>query len=215
MSFCPVIVFANLCYENILSSLLRYLSSSELIDYLVKTFFTVNSSTFSEEVSNRKKDTIKIISTNRGTETQLQETTAWRSSSSVLVFTGKSNFHFSKVYDINRGLEPMHSCCLVLYSCCLVLHSCFVVLYSCRLVLYLWCLVLCRVLSCSTRVVLCYTRVVSCCLELYSFCVVLYSCCLVLYRVVSCCVVLLRVLFFRLDQVKKWKYYCYQKKKSN
>ena len=39
LSFCAVTVFANLFYKNILSSLICYLSSSELIDYHVKTFF--------------------------------------------------------------------------------------------------------------------------------------------------------------------------------
>ena len=117
-----------------------------------KTLFSENSSAFSEEVPNRKEDTIKIISVNRETKTQLQQTTALRSSSSVLAFTGKSIFHFSKVYNISRGLEPMYSCCLVLYLCCVVFYSCCVVFHSC-------CLVLCRVISCCTRVV-------SCCLVL-------------------------------------------------
>ena len=49
---------------------------------------------------------MKIISVNRKTETQLQQTTALRFSSSILAVTGKSNFQFSKVYNINRGLEP-------------------------------------------------------------------------------------------------------------
>ena len=39
LSFCAVIVFANLFYEGILSSILCYLSFSELIDYHVKIFF--------------------------------------------------------------------------------------------------------------------------------------------------------------------------------
>ena len=39
LSFCAVIVFADLFYKNILSSLLCYLSYSELIDYNVETFF--------------------------------------------------------------------------------------------------------------------------------------------------------------------------------
>ena len=118
---------------------------------------------------NRKKDTIKIISINRETETQLQQTAALRSSSSVLAFTGKNIFHFSQVYNISRGLEPMYLCCLVLYSCCVVLCSCCVVLSRVALVL-------CRVVP-----------------VLYLCCVVLYSCCLVLCRFVSCCVVLLLV----------------------
>ena len=159
LSFCAVIVFANLFHKNILSSLLCYLSSCELTDYHVKTFFSENSSAFSEDVSNRKKDTMKTISINRETETQLQQTAALRSSSSFLAFTGKSIFHFSKVYNINRGLEPMCSCCLVLS--CVALVLCRVVLVLCRVVL-----VLPHVLSCYTRVVLCWvvlSRVVSCC----------------------------------------------------
>ena len=59
---------------------------------------------FSGEVSNRKKDKIKIISMNRKTETQLQQTAALRFSSSISVSTGKSNW-FSKFYYINRALE--------------------------------------------------------------------------------------------------------------
>ena len=43
---------------------------------------------------------------NRKTETQLQQTTAFRFSSPILTVTGKSNFQFSKFYNINRGLEP-------------------------------------------------------------------------------------------------------------
>ena len=167
-SFCVVIAFANLCYKNILFSLLCYLSSSELINYHVKTFFPENSSAFSEEVSNRKKDTIKIISINKETETQLQQTAALRSSSSVLA-SGKSIFHFSKVYNINRDLEPMYSCCLVLYLCCFVLYSCCLMLYLCYLVL---CCV-CRVALVLSHVVLVLPRVVLCCLVLYSCCVVL------------------------------------------
>ena len=187
LSFCAVIAFANLCYKNILSSLLCYFSSSELIDYHVKTFFSENSSAFSEEVSNRKKDTIKIISINRETETQLQQTAALRSSSSVLAFTGKRIFHFSKVCNINRGLEPMYSCCLMLNSCCLVFHSCCVVLCSCCLVLYLCCLVLCRVVLMLCRVVLVLCRVVSCCTRVVSCCTRVVLCCVALSRVVSCC----------------------------
>ena len=137
LSFCAVIVFANLFFKNILSFLLCYLSSSELIDYHVKMFFSENSSAFSEEVSNRKKDTIKIISSNRKTETQLRQTAALRCSSSVLAFTGKSIFHFSKVYNIKRGyvlvLPRLVSCCTRVVLCCLVLCrvvSCCVVLCS-------------------------------------------------------------------------------------
>ena len=89
LSFCEVIVFANLFHINILSSLLCHLSSSELIDYHVKTFFPENSSAFSEQVLNRKTNTLKIISINRETETQLQQTATSKSSSSVLAFTGK------------------------------------------------------------------------------------------------------------------------------
>ena len=59
---------------------------------------------FSWKASNLKKNTIKIISINRKTEAQ--QTTALRFSSSVLTVAGKSNFHFSKVYNINGGLEP-------------------------------------------------------------------------------------------------------------
>ena len=43
--FCAVIVFAGLFYKNILSSLLCYLSSSELIDCDVKAFFLKIAST--------------------------------------------------------------------------------------------------------------------------------------------------------------------------
>ena len=39
LPFSAVIVFTNLFYKNILSSLLGYLSSSELIDYHVEDFF--------------------------------------------------------------------------------------------------------------------------------------------------------------------------------
>ena len=55
--------------------------------------------------SNRKKDTIKIILINKKTETKLQQT-AFKFSSSILTVTGKSDFQFSKFYNINRGLEP-------------------------------------------------------------------------------------------------------------
>ena len=44
LSFCAVMAFVNLLYKSILSSLLCYLSSSELIDYHVGTFFSENSS---------------------------------------------------------------------------------------------------------------------------------------------------------------------------
>ena len=62
LSFCAVIVFANLFYKNILSSLLCYLSSSELIDYHVKTFFSklltrkkiLEQFTFTQKLSRKK-----------------------------------------------------------------------------------------------------------------------------------------------------------------
>ena len=119
MSFCAVIVFANLFYENILSFLLCYISSSELIDYHVETFFPkmahtwknpraiyIHSKALSLEVPNRKKYAIKIILINGKTETQLQQTAALRFSSLILTITGKSDFQFSKFYNINRALEP-------------------------------------------------------------------------------------------------------------
>ena len=113
----------------------------------------------------------------------MQQTTAFRLSSSILIVTEKSDFQFSKFYDISRGLEPnipgsKHSTMIrinknkfqvVLYSCCFVLYSCCLLLYSC-------CFVLCLL----SRVVLCCTCVVS-------HCVVFYSCFVELSRVVPCC----------------------------
>ena len=52
------------------------------------------------------KDTIKIILINRKIETQLQQTTSFRFSSSILTVIGKGSFHFSKFYNTNRALEP-------------------------------------------------------------------------------------------------------------
>ena len=48
---------------------------------------------------------MKIISISRKTKAQLQQTTALIFSSSVLAVTEKSNFQFSTVYNVNRGLE--------------------------------------------------------------------------------------------------------------
>ena len=41
LSFCAVIIFATLVFENILSTPICQLSSSDLTDYLVETFFPV------------------------------------------------------------------------------------------------------------------------------------------------------------------------------
>ena len=46
------------------------------------------------KVFNQKKDTIKIISINKKTKTQLKQGVALRFSSSTLVFTGKVIFSF-------------------------------------------------------------------------------------------------------------------------
>ena len=43
---------------------------------------------------------------NRKTETKSQQTTALRFPSSVLTATGKSDYQFSKFYNINRTFEP-------------------------------------------------------------------------------------------------------------
>ena len=48
---------------------------------------------------------MKIVSISRKTKAQLQQTTALIFSSSVLAVTEKSNFQFSTVYNVNRGLE--------------------------------------------------------------------------------------------------------------
>ena len=44
---------------------------------------------------------------NRKTETQLQQTTALRFSSSILTVTGNIDFQFSKFYNTNRALESI------------------------------------------------------------------------------------------------------------
>ena len=54
----------------------------------------------------RKIQLIFIISINRKTEAQLQQTAALRYYSSILAVTGKSNSQFAKFYNINRVLEP-------------------------------------------------------------------------------------------------------------
>ena len=172
LSFCAVLDFANSCYKNILSSLLCYFSSSELmITTSKKNFPKIAQLTWKKFQIGRK---IRLIhfhkQSNRNaiaiTETQLQQTAALRLSSSALPFTGKSIFHFSKICNINKDLEPTYSCCLVLHSCCVVLYPCCLVLYLCCLMLYLCCLVL----------YLCCLILYLCCLVLYSSCVVLYSC---------------------------------------
>ena len=48
---------------------------------------------------------IKIVLINRKIETQLQQTVAFRFSSSILTVAGKSEFQFSKFYNINSALE--------------------------------------------------------------------------------------------------------------
>ena len=48
---------------------------------------------------------IKIILINRKIETQLQQTVAFRFSSSLLTVGGKSEFQFSKFYNISSALE--------------------------------------------------------------------------------------------------------------
>ena len=48
---------------------------------------------------------IKIILINRKIETQLQQTVAFRFSSSLLTVAGKSEFQFSKFYNISSALE--------------------------------------------------------------------------------------------------------------
>ena len=118
-------------------------------------------------------------------------------SNSVLTVTGKSDFQFSKFYNINRALAPnvpgskhetmirinQNKFQVALYSCCLVLHSCCLVLYLCCSVLHSCCLVLCRVVLMLSCVVL----------VLYLCCLVLCRVVLVLSCVVSCCLVLCRV----------------------
>ena len=115
--FCAIIVFANLFYKNILSFFLCYLASSELIDYQVETFFPkiahvknsraiyIHSKTFYQKVSNRKKDTIKIILINSKTN-NLCFGCFVSISISVSALTGKSNPQFFKFYKINISLEP-------------------------------------------------------------------------------------------------------------
>ena len=131
----------------------------------------IHSKAFSHEVSNWKKDAIKIISINRKIETQLQQIGALRCSSSILAVTGKSGFQFSKFYSINRALEPKIPGSEYAEMIWINKSKFQVVLYpyctrvvSCCLVLYLPCLMLCRV-------------------ELVLPCVV--SCCFVVYRVVT------------------------------
>ena len=100
------------------------------------------------------KDTIKIILINRKIETQLQQTTSFRFSSSILTVTGKSSFHFSKFYNTNRALEPNipdpeHATMIQINQ-----NKFYFVLLLSRVVLVL------------SRVVSFCTRVVSCCLVL-------------------------------------------------
>ena len=118
----------------------------------------------------------------------MQQTAAFRFSSSILTVTGKSDFQFSKFYNINRGLEPNIPGSE---------HATMIRIKNFRL----FCT---RVVSCCTRVVSCCTRVVSCCVYCLVLCrVVLVLSCIVscfthAMRVVSCCVVLLLVWLSRL-----------------
>ena len=47
-----------------------------------------------------------LISLNNISQTQLQQIVALKFPSSVLAVTGKTDFHFSKFYNIKRALEP-------------------------------------------------------------------------------------------------------------
>ena len=148
---------------------------------------SVHPKAFSREVLNWRKIHLKLFqwAERQKIATQLQQTAALRFPSSILAVTGKRDFQFSKLYNINRALEPNIPCFeyaamiqikqnkfyVVLCSCCLVLDSCCPVLCSC-------CLVLSRGVLMLSRVVLC--------------CVMLCSCCLVLSRV---CHVFTRVVF--------------------
>ena len=58
------------------------------------------------KVSKSEEDTIKVISINRKTKAQLQQTAAMRFYSSILAFTGKSDFQFSIFNNVNTALEP-------------------------------------------------------------------------------------------------------------
>ena len=125
----------------------------------------------------RKIQLIFIISINRKTEAQLQQTAALRYCSSILAVTGKSNSQFAKFYNINRVLEPntsgskyaamiyinQNKFCVVLYSCCTCGVSycthvafelsrvayCCTCVASCCTVVVLYCVVLSRLVLCS------------------------------------------------------------------
>ena len=58
-----------------------------------------------KKIGNWKKDTIKIISRKRKTETQLQQTVALWFSSFILAVIGKSDFQFSKFHNVTELLQ--------------------------------------------------------------------------------------------------------------